>query len=565
MLRELYLRNYILIDELKLTFRDGMSVLSGETGAGKSILVGALNLVFGKSGVQNIAQKPEKDVNVEMTFSVSESYYEVHKYLDDVGFPAENNEIVIAKEINLAGKSVSFLNGRKTTSNVLKDLYNLLIDFHHQRDQQNLLNSGFQLDLLDSFAGLWDKRNSFKEKLRLLKTTIQKLQTVQQEKEQNLRLIELYKFQFEELNSANLIIGEDTELEQEFALLSHSEEIIQLSTEAFSSLYEREGSSYDNISCVVSRLQKYADFSTKVTEVCLRLESCLQNVQDAANELRNLRDQINSDPVRLEEIQHRLDTLNTLKTKYKKNSIQELISYKNSIEEAINNQESKEEDIAHLTEFIGKNFDSVKLIADELSSMRITAAHKLEKDIVANIKKLSIPNAKFEIEIDKINREKIILTDLGKAYTDCGQDTVEFRFSANPGSPVLPLKAIVSGGELSRILLATKKSLAAVMPPRTMILDEIDSGIGGKTAGTMANFIHELAADYQILCITHLAKIAACADWHYTVEKLTGKSSTSVKVQMLSEEERIEEIARMLSGEVTDLSKQHADELIKSK
>jgi DNA repair protein RecN (Recombination protein N) len=565
MLTGIHLKNYILIDELKLSLNSGMSVITGETGAGKSIIVGALNLVFGKSGSQQIAYDPQKDVYLEMTFSAPSVLAEVHAFLEETGFPAENEEIIVSREFTAAGKTTSYLNGRRTSSAVLKDLHDLLIDFHHQRDQQKLLNPGYQLDLLDLYGGLLPLRNEFRNCFQELRSTMKALKEMQEAELNNQQLIDLYRFQLEELDSAGLVPGEDKELEQEFELLTHSEDIINIASQTYAVFYEQENSLYDTVTQALNQIQKYSAMSSSIREISSKLEACSENIQEASIQLRDLKEQIDIDPERLNGIRQRLDLINTFKTKYKQASIEEILAYKSKIEQSVLSQDNRNEEIQALTDRINVLFSVLLAKADHLTDRRRASSQKLAADIKDNVKKLSIQNAQFEIQIDKKADGKILLSDIAVYFSDNGQDVAEFRFSANPGSPVLPLKSIASGGELSRILLATKKALSGVMPPRTIILDEIESGIGGKTAGSLAEFIHDLSGSYQVICITHLAKIAAAADNHIAIEKKTQKGATSVDVDILDTQKRIKEIARMLSGHITELSLQHARELLNIK
>jgi DNA repair protein RecN (Recombination protein N) len=562
MLTELYLKNYILIPELRLNFKPGMTVLTGETGAGKSIIVGALNLVFGKASPNQIAFDPAKDVYLEITFELPVEYQEIHNYLNETGIRVDDDELIIAREFTAGGKTASFINGKKTSATVLKELHDLLIDFHHQRDQQSLLNSGFQLDLLDKYGALMPLRIVFQQQFNELKHNVTTLKALQEADANNLKLIELYKFQLDELNAAELISSNNQSLEKEFELLLHSEEIISLATELYVIFYERESSIYDLLTGAQAQLEKYSDMSSLISDINAKLGSGIENIQDASVLLRTVKERIASDPERLAEIRQRLDLLNSLMGKYKCITIDDLISYKNKIEQAVQSQENNQAEIQALSEKIGIEFEKLTNTAEELSSKRLTASNKLAGGILTNLMQLSIPSAQLEIRIDKKADGKILLTDISRFFSDTGQDTIEIRFSANPDSPVLPLKSIVSGGELSRILLAAKKSLAQVLPPRTIILDEIDVGIGGKTAGALADFIHKLAENHQVICITHLAKIAAAADEHISIDKKTVNNATVIEIEHLDAERKINEIARMLSGHITELSVKHAKELL---
>lgn len=562
MLTELYLKNYILIPELRLSFKPGMTAITGETGAGKSIILGALNLVFAKSTAQQIAYNPAQDVYLEITFNIPQECKEVYAFLDETGISMDDNELLISREFTVAGKTSSYINGRKTSVSVLKELHDLLIDFHHQRDQQSLLNSAFQLELLDQYGSLIPLRTDFQNQLSDLRNDMASLKSLQDSESSNQQLMDLYRFQIDELSSASLTIGEDIELEQEFELLSHSEDIITLASELYSTFYDQESSLYDLLVNAQNRLEKYSAVSVLIGETCQKLETGIESIQEASNVLRSVKERIVTDPERLINVKQRLDLFNTLKTKYKHNSLEELIAYRNSIEQKVKSQENNQAEIEALNILINSKFAELINTADRLSAKRRSAALELSANILENIKQLSLENARLEIQIDKKAEGKILLTELNRFFNDTGQDVIEIRFSANPDSPVLPLKSIVSGGELSRILLAAKRSLTQVLPPRTIILDEIDVGIGGKTAGALAVFIHKLAQNHQVLCITHLAKIAAIADDHISIEKKIDSGSTVIKVMSLDAEHKINEIARMLSGHDTELSVKHAKELI---
>jgi len=563
MLTEINLSNYILINQLKLKLSNGMTVITGETGAGKSILVGALNLIFAKSNAQNIANNPEKSTYLEITYQISPQNLDAIEHLSDMGIILEDNELILAREIDPSGKSFFYLNGRKTTGSNLKELYPLLIDFHHQRDQQKLLDPAFQVDVLDQYGGLFHLWSDFQSGLKKLKALLKKKQELRETQQRNKQLCELYRFQLDELSEANLKQDEDAGLEQEYNLLSHSEEIITLSEEIYNELYEQENSLYDTISHLVARLRKFADLNSSIIDVYANLENSLDYIQSAGSGLRILNQQVSSDPQRLEDIKNRLDLINNLKTKYKLNTIPEILDYKQRIEHEIKSQDNNLEQLELLSAEIVELFKTITGQADKLTEKRFAAAKKLSADVLKNIKKLAMPNARFEIRIDKKSSEEIILDNINRIYSDTGQDSIDTCFSANPGSPVLPLKAIVSGGELSRILLAVKQSLSKVMQPKAIILDEIDVGIGGKTAGTIAESMHELAANFQVFCITHLAQIAAVADSHVFIDKRVVKNSTVIDVSTLDKQDRVNEIARMLSGNVTESSVQHAREIIK--
>ena len=559
MLSELYIKNYLFVREERIRFHPGMTVISGETGAGKSVLVGSISLIFADKGDLEALDKT-RPIYLEASFNALENP-DLISFLEHEGYNGIE-ELVLAREISVAGKSQYFLCGRKISASLIKELKPLVIDFHHQRDQQKLLNPVYQLELLDSYAGLDAQRESFAVSYRKLRSDLKLLEALRSLQEKNLQLRELYQYQFDELDKAQLKPDEDILLQQQFELLSHAREIIESAANASLLLTEAEASIYDQLRSVNSSLNHFASFNPKLQSIVQNLSESLILLQDSSSDLGDLCESLGDDPARLESIQHRLDEINGLVFKHRVNSIAELMKLFAKRQEQLDAMADNAVRIAELELSTTEHFESLCAAADKLSAKRAHAATGLAKALCQEIRHLSIPQARLEIEIDKkVAREKSILRYLSE-IDESGADSLTLLFSANPGFNPKALSTVASGGELSRVLLAIKKVLSVRIPPKLVILDEIDSGIGGKTATQVALFIHELASRHRVMCITHLAQIAAVADSHIAITKSSAADKTMISIKALNEEDRLAEIARMLSGSTTELSLLHARELI---
>jgi DNA repair protein RecN (Recombination protein N) len=560
MLNEIFIKNYLLVREQRLSFGPGMTVLSGETGAGKSILVGSVALIFGDSAPALEPYTPGEPIYLEASFDIS-SNSEVRQYLEEQGYEPEG-DLCLAREINPGGRSAYFLNGRKVAASFLKELKPLMIDFHHQRDQQRLLSNAYQLQLLDLYAKNQELKDAFATRFRGLKAALKELEALKAEEENIRQLTELYRYQFEELEKAVLREGEDLELQQEFDLLSHAQEIGETAAESAYVLYESEDSVHSRLNHCLAGLSRYSGLNPRISSAEQNLRECLEIVSDSASELGALSQDINADPQRLEEIRERLDLINGLLHKHQAQNISSLLELFAQREAQITAFEDLSAKINSLELQIQNNFESLKETGNKLSLSRQKASDKLSRELQENIRMLSIPDARCKISIDKKAEGKIILMEYLDSCSEQGQDGCQFFFSANRGSELGPLSAVASGGELSRILLAIKKVLSDRIEEKLMILDEIDSGIGGKTAEHVAQFIFQLSRRHRILCITHLAQIAAIAHQQVALHKETGKSKNLIRMVPLEPRERLLELARMLAGDVSEISVQHAEELI---
>ncbi|HRY83803.1 MAG TPA: DNA repair protein RecN [Candidatus Cloacimonadota bacterium] len=559
MLSELYIKNYLFVREERIHFHKGMTVITGETGAGKSVLVGSVALIFADRGDPEALDK-SLPIYLEASFNALDNP-DLIRFLEAEGYFGIE-DLVLAREISVAGKSQYFLCGRKISASLIKELKPLIIDFHHQRDQQKLLNPVYQLDLLDNYAGLDQEREAFGISYHKLRHKLKQLEDLRATRDKNLQLKELYQYQFDELEQARLQQDEDIHLQQEFELLSHAREIIEAASTASLLLTEGEASIYDQLRSINSSLHHYSGLNSRLEGILQNITESMALLQDCSSDLIDLSETMADNPGRLESIQNRLDEINALVFKHRVNSIAELMELFAQRQLQLDAMENNELLIAELEASTDTDFRALVGAADQLSAKRRIAATKLAKELVREIRQLSIPQAQLEIEIDKkAIDEKSILKYLSE-LDESGADNLSLLFSANPGFSPKALSTVASGGELSRVLLAIKKVLAVRIPPKLVILDEIDSGIGGKTATQVARFIHELASGHRVMCITHLAQIAAVADSHIAITKVSAHDQTTIKIKALSEDERLAEIARMLSGSTSELSLLHASELI---
>lgn len=560
MLTGILLRNYLFVSEAMIPFGNGMTVITGETGAGKSILVGAISLIFADPVPVPEAADNTKPIYLEAVFDPT-SNKELTSYLRELGQDPDDG-LVLAREISPAGKSTFYLNGRRVAASLLRELKPLMIDFHHQRDQQKLLSPAHQLQVVDTYAKAESLREEFSTRLRKLRGDIRHLEELRATQAHNLELAELYRFQYNELEKAALQAGEDIALQQEYELLSHSREISDAAAVISQDLFESEYSAYDRIRGAISTLAKFSGLGSSVEQARQSLTDCLDILDGASGDLAELISGFDHDPNRLEQIQSRLDQINALVHKHRVRSVEGLLELFEQRRHQIEGFGDLAEDIHRLEASIETDFAALKASGARLHATRAAGAKKLGAELASAVKQLAISAARFEISIDKKAHPEFLLPEYLAKCSDTGADTCEFLFSANAGSALKPLSMVASGGELSRILLAVKKVLAERIPPRLVILDEIDAGIGGRTAEQVAEFIRSLSAGHSVMCITHLAQIAAIANRHIALTKGGDGRSTAIGITTLEGPQRRKELARMLSGSESEVSLRHADELI---
>jgi DNA repair protein RecN (Recombination protein N) len=551
MLIKLFVQNYALIRELDVEFENGLTIITGETGAGKSILLGALSLILGTRADSSVLLDKNEKCIVEGTFRIEE--YELNEFFISNNIDYEPVS-TLRREINPAGKSRAFINDTPVTVNILKELGDRLIDIHSQHQTLMLNDNSFQLNLIDSFSGTAGIKNEYRETYSNYRRLKKEYTSIKEKADKNKADLEYYQFQFNQLDEAKLKSGEQTELEAEQELLGHTEEI-KLALGSSSNLFLAEGISIlSMLREVKSYLGRIITFLPESESLLSRTESALIELDDLAAEVEKLTVSIEADPQRLAIVNNRLDNIYTLIQKHRVTDLAELIKKKDEIKELIGSIVSSDERIIELETLLDKEASRLKTVSEEISNKRKSVLSDIELRITELLKQLGIPNAKF----------RITLTHLPE-FTTTGIDQADFLFSANKQIAPENLAKIASGGELSRVMLSLKSLLTKNNNLPTIIFDEIDAGVSGEVADKVGQILSGMGKYMQVINITHLPQVASRGTRHYHVYKDDTDNSTFTRVKLLSPEERILEVARLLSGsEVTETAMKNARELLKA-
>lgn len=549
MLTRLAIKNYVLIRELDINFSDGLSIITGETGAGKSILLGAMGLVLGeRADAKTLFDKNGKCI-IEAEFSIS--HYNLNDFFSQHDIDFEANTI-IRREINSEGKSRAFVNDTPVNLSVLKELSSYLVDVHSQHQTLTLNTSAFQLNVLDITAGnqkqLNDYSNQFNEYKKLLKQ-LAELKTLESK---SIAESEFLQFQFDELESAGLKQGEFEKIESELQLLNNTENIVLTLDSTSDILSDGETNVLSSITQAVTRLNGIARLHPSLEDILKRIQSCNIELKDISSELTALKSQFSLNPSQLEILNDRLSVYNRLQQKHRVKNADDLIVLQQEIANRLQTFQSLTDDIEKCDKQTQDLYNKLKQIGAELHSSRQKAAQSFKKDILKLLKDVSLNDAQFEIDLTATEE-----------LTATGTTAVRFLFSANKGVTVMELAKVASGGELSRLMLCIKALIANKTSMPTIIFDEIDTGISGEVAHKVGNLIEQLSESRQVLAITHLPQMAGKGKTHYFVFKHIEKGIAQSRIKTLSAEERVIEIAKMLSGEeVTDASLQNARHLL---
>ncbi len=560
MLLELRVENYAVIDNLVVEFAPGLNLLTGETGAGKSILIDALALLLGEKASSDVVRHGAEKAVVSGVFDVDAKL--AGAVLDANGLDVDGGQLILRRDVGAAGKGRVFINNQPATVAVLKQLAPLLGVIHAQNETMLAFDAAERLTLLDTAAGV--DREAVAAVFgawHSVRSRIEELETGEQER---LRLVDLWKFQLKEIDEARLHSGEDQRLEAEKRVLANSEKIFTAAMSAFDLLYEANHSAAASIRAASKQIEELARFDTKFEESVAALNGARITVEDVGSTLRDYADGIEASPDRLAEVEDRLALLDRLKRKYGQ-SVDEAIAYGEDLRRKLAEVENKDELLAQLHKELAGAETKYLEVARSLSRKRYEAARKLEKTVEAEINDLAM-KARFKIEVAG--------NDEQENWTSTGFDQVAYMISANPGEPMGPIEHIASGGELSRVMLALKASIEAgrtlskkadAAHQRTLVFDEIDTGIGGRAAEAVGKKLKSLSRTKQVLCITHLPQIASFADHHYVIEKREAAGRTKTSVRALDARERTQEIARMLSGaKLTETSLKHAEQMLKT-
>jgi DNA repair protein RecN (Recombination protein N) len=556
MLVELRAENYAVIDHAIAVFGPGLNLLTGETGAGKSILVDALALLMGGKASTEIVRHGADKAVVACVF---ESTPAAEAVLEENGIDAEGNEIILRREILSSGKGRVFVNNQPATVAVLRQLAPELALVHAQSETLSSFDQTQQRTLLDRFAAiLTDEVTAAYEGWRAAQTKLEELLTNEQDR---LRMVDLWSYQAQEIGAANLVSGEDEALETEKRVLANAEKLYAAAMSAFDQLYEGGASAEAALRAAGRNLDELARYDPKFNEAAQQIESARATIGDVSATLRDYAERINASPERLAEIEDRLALLDRLKRKYGK-TVADVIALGEEVARKLAEVEDRDETLKVLRAALAKSGGAYRQAAASLSEQRKAAGAKLAKLAETQINSLAM-KVRFEISI-KVNEQE-------SAWTAHGWDEVEYRIATNPGEPLKALHEIASGGEMSRVMLALKvaveeassKTRKKLPTPRTLVFDEIDIGIGGRAADAVGQKLKALGRAQQVLCVTHLPQIAAFADQHFVVEKKEDQGRTKMHIRPLDDRARTHEVARMLSGaKVTETSLQHAAQMI---
>jgi DNA repair protein RecN (Recombination protein N) len=564
MLKSLRITNYALVDQLEVDFQPGLNVISGATGAGKSIIVGAVDLILGERASSEAVRTGFDRASIEGEFGLREDPA-LNDLLVKLGVTPEEGVLIIRREISSRGQNKCFLNDRLITLASLKSVGDRLADLHGQHEHQSLLNVERHIEYLDDYAGLGEIIERVGQTFHLLKKKRRDLEELQAGKLRDAERRTLYRFQIEEIEKSNLSREEEERLAEQRRVLENAEALFQTTSHLYHQLHEGEDSILDRLSSLSRDLKKSHQIDSRLKEPAQTLESCVIGLQDAARFLEDYKTHLEFDPEKLEMIRERLNLLNTLKRKYDK-SIQEILAYKDQMQGELERIENKDQLIGDLEKEIAGLSGELREQCLLLSEKRKANASRLSVKIQKALAGLGMPKTRFEIRITRQADENGLLEiDGRRCFVDeRGMDRVEFFVSPNPGEDLKPLAKIASGGEISRIMLALKSILAKVDRLETVIFDEIDVGIGGEVASAVGTSLKDLASSHQVIVITHLQQIASQADHHFNVFKESAKGRTVTRIRILDRDERVKEIARMISGEkVSSVTLRQAKEMIK--
>lgn len=552
MITHLYIKNFTLIDKLDIDFYPGFSVITGETGAGKSIILGAIGLLLGqRAETKQIKQGCDK-CSIEAHFNLAA--YGMKPFFDDNDIDYDAEDCIIRREIMASGKSRAFINDTPTSLALLKTFGEQLMDVHSQHKNLLLQKQDFQLNTVDIIAENQTLTAEYAGCFTSYKKALQRVKALRQEIDDNLAQKNFLEFQYQELSAASLQAGELEELEQSAETMSHSEDIKTALYKADNALNCDDSGILTNLRATVNSLHDIADVLPGARQLEERTQSCMIELKDIAQEIGHELDNIDYDPAELDAINSRLDKLYDLQKKYRKEKIEELIEMRDELHAALENIENSDEAMEEAQRKVDSLAAQCADIAGKLTVTRKKAARTIEKIMQDSLKRLGMPNVEFTISISA--------TELG----DNGGDRVEFLFSANKNVPLQPISQVASGGEIARVMLSLKAMISGTVKLPTIIFDEIDTGVSGKVAEQMAKMMREMGnSNRQVISITHLPQIAALGTTHYKVYKEDCDGITSSHMTLLNHDQRINEIAQMLSGsDITQAAVDNAKELLSS-
>ena len=550
MLKKLYIKNFTLIDELDISFEGGFSVITGETGAGKSIILGALGLLLGQRADTKTIKAGRDRCTVEAHFGLRK--YDMQDFFDDKDLDYDGGDCILRREVTAAGKSRAFVNDTPVALTTLRELGDQLVDIHSQHQNLLINKEDFQLSVVDIIADDSQVLDDYRTSYHQLKAVERQLEQLREDIRRNRDNEEFLRFQHQELSGAKLAEGEQEQLEQEYGILSHAEEIKSALFEA-DELFSGDGGIVEKLKSASHSIDSVRNVFPDITEAAERIESSFIELKDIADEVARHAEHIDFDPARMEEVNSRLDTIYHLQQKFHVQTVEELIGIRDNLERQLGQIDGGDEALQELEAQEATLLKVCKEKAKRLSAIRAKAARQVEEEMRSRLVPLGIPKVRFEVAIS----EKPLSTD--------GQDKVAFLFTANSNMPLQPVAQVASGGEIARVMLSLKAMISGAVKLPTIIFDEIDTGVSGKVAEMMAHIMQEMGDnDRQVISITHLPQIAACGSTHYKVYKEETEEGTVSHMCRLSHQERVSEIAQMLSGSnISEAAIRNAEELLK--
>lgn len=550
MLKHLYIKNFTLIDQLDIAFHSGFSVITGETGAGKSIILGAIGLLLGNRADSKQIKQGEKKCTIEAHFDLS--HYGFESFFEDNDIDFEPEDTIIRRELTASGKSRAFINDTPVSLQMMRILGEQLIDIHSQHQNLLLQKDDFQLNVVDIIAQDSTALSAYHSSYQHYKESLQRLSDLKEQIAKAQENEEFMRFQFNELESAGLVEGRQQELEQESETLSHSEDIKTAYYEADHLLNDDDNGIIYKLGESLDSLSNIENVYSKAKDVVQRLSSVHIELKDIASEVGSEVENIEFDPSRLDSINQQLDQLNTLEQKYHVSTEEELIEIRDNIAEQLQSIDNSDEELESLTKKVDEELKLCTEKAAKLTELRLKAGKIVEKEMSQRLIPLGIPNVRFKVDITS------------KPLSLDGADKVQFLFSANTSTAMEPVAQVASGGEIARVMLSLKAMISGTVKLPTIIFDEIDTGVSGKIAQKMALIMQEMGNNNrQVISITHLPQIAALGSSHYKVEKEETAEGTRSHMRELNQEERVSEIAQMLSGtDISDAALQNARELL---
>ncbi len=555
MLIELRIKNFAIIDVLNLSFSKGFNILTGETGAGKSIILNAVHLLLGDKATEEWIRSSEEEASVEALFDISgnpEVKEKVNTKAPHLSGAGEKDSLLIRRVITRSGRGKVFINGNLATLGVLSEVGEGLLSIYGQHEHQSLQRVETHIDILDEFGGLLGLREEFQKQYQEFVSLSEEFEKIRAEKERGARERELMAFQSKEIEASGIQIGEEESLKEERTILTHAKKLMDFSRGAEEKLYSEEGSMIEKIQRILNQGRDMAAIDPSLSQPLKALEATLIQLEEIALVMRDYSRRVEMNPMRLDEIENRLEEIDRLKRKYG-STIEEVLSFKHTLDEALRSFRTDEERFSKLKDRLEPLRQAVISLGKKLSEERRKVALELKKSIERELNSLGMKKTIFEILMDPL------------PLSLKGVDRVEFLISPNVGEEVKPLAKIASGGELSRIMLAMKRILAKVGGKQVLIFDEIDSGIGGAMAEVVGKKLQDLSRHHQVICVTHLPQIACFADQHHSVKKEVKSGRTLTLVDQLDRESIADEIARMLGGvKVTEKTRAHAKEMIEN-